>query len=111
VEPEPYGNLGNGNGMHYGSGSETGMDPDPTQKLNKKVKKSKLHASFQGNNAASDNEKARFCTNVLLLENFAKYYLDPEPELDTEPEPESKIFQSRKRNRIKLLRFHSTAGS
>ncbi len=33
-----------------------------------------------GNKAASDIEMARFCTHFLLLENCAKYCLDPEPE-------------------------------
>ncbi len=33
-----------------------------------------------GNNASSDIEMARFCTHFLLLENYAKYCLDPEPE-------------------------------
>ena len=50
------------------------------------------------NKAASDIEKARFCTNFLLLENC--YCLDPEPE--------SELFQSRNRNRNKSLRFHNT---
>ncbi len=42
-----------------------------------------------GNNAASDIEKARPCTNFVLLENCAKYCLVPE----SEPKPE--LFQSR----------------
>ncbi len=33
-------------------------------------------------------EKAKFYTNILLLENCAKCCLDPE----TEPEPEPKLF-------------------
>jgi hypothetical protein len=52
------------------------------------------------NDASSDIEKARFCTNFLLLENRAKYCLDPQPELKSEPETEPKLFKSwnRKRN-------------
>jgi hypothetical protein len=32
-----------------------------------------------GKEAASDVEKARFCAIFLFLENWAKYYLGPEP--------------------------------
>jgi hypothetical protein len=45
-----------------------------------KSQKSNERPNFLGNNAASVIEKARFCTNFLLLENCAKYCLDPEPE-------------------------------
>jgi hypothetical protein len=41
-----------------------------------------------------------FFTNFLLLENFAKYCLDPEPE--------PKLFQSPNRNHNKSIRFHNT---
>jgi hypothetical protein len=56
----------------------------------KKVKKTKVRGQLSGHKAATDIEKARFCTNFLLLENCAKYGLDPEPE------PAPKPFQSRK---------------
>jgi hypothetical protein len=54
---------------------------------------------FLGYIAASNIENARFCTNLSLLINFAKYCLDPELE------PEPKLFQirNRNRNRYKLL--------
>ncbi len=58
-----------------------------------------------GNRAASGIEKARFCTNFLLLKNCAKQCLDPE----TEPEPEPKLYQSLNRNHNKSLQFHNTA--
>jgi hypothetical protein len=45
-------------------------------------------ANFLGNNAAPDIEKAKLCNNFLLLENCAKFCLDPEPEPETFPEPE-----------------------
>ncbi len=34
-----------------------------------------------GKNSASNIEMARFCSNLTLLKNCARYYLDPEPEL------------------------------
>jgi len=73
--------------MHYGSGSGTGHD----SRYIKSQKIKKLEANFIGKIAASDIEKERFC--FLLLENCAKYCLDPEPE--------PKLFQSRNRNRNK----------
>jgi hypothetical protein len=42
-------------------------------KCNEKVKKSKREASFLGNNAAADIEKARFCRILLLLESCDKF--------------------------------------
>jgi hypothetical protein len=33
-----------------------------------------MRTNFLGNNADSDIEKARFCTNFLLLDNYAKYF-------------------------------------
>ncbi len=87
--------------VHYGSG--TGLDQDPTSNGIKKVK-SKMRGQLSGkNNADYEIEKARFYTNFLLLENCARYCLDPEPE------PEPKLFQSRNRNRNKSLRFHNIA--
>jgi hypothetical protein len=40
-----------------------------------------------------------FCTHLFLF--YAKYGLDPAPNLDpeSEPEPEPKLFQSRNRNK------------
>jgi hypothetical protein len=46
-----------------------------------------MRGQFSGNNAASDIEKERFCTNFLCLE----------------------LFQSRNRNCTKSLRFYNTA--
>ncbi len=55
--------------MHYGSGYRIEFGAGSNIKCNEKVKKSKLEASFLGNNAAADIEKARFCRIFLLLEN------------------------------------------
>ncbi len=49
-----------------------------------------------GNNAASDIEKARLCTNFILLKNCAKYYLEPEPE----PRPESETETNRNFSKV-----------
>jgi hypothetical protein len=54
---------------------------------NTKLNYQKLEAYFLGNSAASIIEKARFCTNFLLLKHCAKLVLDPE--LEPEPEAES----------------------
>ncbi len=54
-----------------------------------------MRGQLFGKNAASDIEKARFCTNSSLLENCAKYGLDPEPE--------PKLFQRRNQNRKKII--------
>ena len=70
-------------------------------RIQHKMKKSQKIKMRGRNKAASDIEKARFCTNFLLLENC--YCLDPEPE--------SELFQSRNRNRNKSLRFHSTSSN
>jgi len=58
------------------------------------LKYQKGEANFLGNNAASNIEKARFCTFVLL-KNCARYCLEPEPA----PEQEPKIFQCWNRNK------------
>ncbi len=65
-----------GTGMHSDSGSSsgTGFGSGSIIKWNTKV-------NFLVNNAVSNIEKARFCTN--LFSNCAKYCLDPE----SEPEP------------------------
>jgi hypothetical protein len=47
-------------GMHYGY--RTGFGSGSNIKCNKKVKNQKGEANFLENNAASDIEKARFCT-------------------------------------------------
>jgi hypothetical protein len=62
--------------MLYGSGSRTGCGSGFNIKWNKK--KQNERPDFWEKYAAADIEKAR-CTNFLLLENCAKYCLDPEP--------------------------------
>jgi hypothetical protein len=57
---------------------------------------------------AFDIENARFCTN-FLLENYAKYGLNSEPEPEPKADQEPKLFQSRNRNRNKPVCFHNTA--
>jgi hypothetical protein len=76
--------CGTRTGKHYGSG--TGFGPESNIKCNKKSKKQKGEAKFLGNNAAFDIEKARLCKKNLLLKNCAKLCLDPEPELEQQPE-------------------------
>jgi hypothetical protein len=55
--------CGSGSGISSRTGFGSGS--------NKKVNKSKMRGNFSGNHAASDIEKARFCTHFLLLENCA----------------------------------------
>jgi hypothetical protein len=72
--------------------------------------------TFLGNNAASNINKARFCTTLFTLLNKV-WTLDPvldlepelglEPETKVEPELEPKLFQSQNGNRSKLLRYGS----
>jgi hypothetical protein len=50
----------------------TGFEPGSNIKCNTKVKNLKLEANSLDNNDASNTEKARFCTNFLLLKNCAK---------------------------------------
>jgi len=57
---------GTGNVMHFGSGS--GFGPGSNIKCYTKVKK--CRGQLLGNNTASSIEKARFCTNFLLLKNM-----------------------------------------
>ncbi len=77
------------------------LDPDLTYVRNEKVKESKLRATFLVNNAASDIEKARFCTN-LLLEIGAKYLMFGS---GTVPGTGTKTLNL---NRNKAFRFHKT---
>ncbi len=60
---------------------------------------------WQGDNAASNNKKARFCSKNYF--NCAEYGLDPVLDLDLKP----KLFQSRNRNRNRnqWLRFQNFA--
>jgi hypothetical protein len=64
-----------------------------------------------GKNAASSIEKAKFCKKIFCCCKIVLKSLDPvlEPELEpeTEPEPEPKLFQRRKRNCNKSIRFHT----
>jgi hypothetical protein len=61
-----------GTGMRYGSrfvsgsGSGAGFGSKSNIKSKKSKKNQKLEANFLGNNVASDNKKARFCTNFIL---------------------------------------------
>ncbi len=63
-----------GTGIVMHSGSGTGFGPGYNIKcaVIQKSKDQKLEGDFLGNNAASSIEKARFCTNFLLLKNCAK---------------------------------------
>ncbi len=71
--------------MHYGSGAGIGSGSGSNIKFNEEVKKSKMRGQMsEPNNAVSGIEKARFCTNFLLLET-AKYCLDPGTALKTFP--------------------------
>ncbi len=70
---------GTGTGLHYGSGSGSGFGPGAgfgsksNIKWNKKVKNQNLEANFLGNNAAASNiEKAGFCTIFLKLPSIVR---------------------------------------
>ncbi len=75
------------------SGTRTGMYYGSI-KWNKKVKN-----ETSWNNAASDVEKARFCTILMLLENCQELsasgclHPEPEPNPELKLEPESKLFK------------------
>ncbi len=61
-----------------------------------KVKnKNKCDQDFLGNNDISNIKKAKFCTIFFY---WAKYILDPYPDVD--PEPDSELFHSRIRDQI-----------
>jgi hypothetical protein len=95
--------------MHFGSYSGTGFGTGSKIKCNTEYKSQKIkkcETNCLGNNAASNVEKGKILYKFFDAENCAKYFLDPESELDPEPKP--KLFQSRDRNRIKSLRFHNT---
>ncbi len=79
--------TGTGKQSDSASGSGTGYS-------NKKA------ADFLRSNAASNIYRQDFECTLFAVKNFAKFCLDPDPEL--------KLFQSRNRNRDKALRFHIT---
>ncbi len=85
--------LGTGTVTFCHSRTATGMLTVPVRILIQQQNQ-KWETNFLGNNAASDIEKAIFCTNIFVAEICLYYCLDPDPK----PEPEPKLFKSRNRS-------------